>query len=151
MVDLIEASLPNAEIIRIHVAGDFKTLTYFDAWCQVARNNPHMTFYAYTKSLPFWVRRMDTIPSNFVLTASRGGLRDDLISLHDLPEAVVVHNAQEAAELGLDVDSNDFHAYDASNRKSFALIVHGVQPKGTTWAKSIQEQKTAARRELALA
>lgn len=75
----IVAQLPvKAKIIRIHVGGDFKTLSYFDAWCLVARLRPDIIFYAYTKSIPFWVKRKMVIPKNLIMTASMGGKYDEL-------------------------------------------------------------------------
>ena len=54
LVKLIESSLPVTWApLRLHVAGDFFSQAYFDAWLTVARNHPDRIFYAYTKSLPF--------------------------------------------------------------------------------------------------
>src|SRR5690606_2833233 len=87
---LIVTDLPKrAGIIRIHVGGDFKTKNYMAAWLEAAKQRPDVLFYAYTKSLPFWVALMGEVDSlpNFVLTASRGGMRDDLIDKYGLREA----------------------------------------------------------------
>jgi hypothetical protein len=52
MLALLQAGLPkNADVVRIDVDGDFFNQTYFDACLQLARNNPRVAFYAYTKSL----------------------------------------------------------------------------------------------------
>jgi len=56
MVDMINQSLPkNAGIVRIHVAGDFFSQQYMEAWYTVALLNPKILFYAYTKSLRYWL------------------------------------------------------------------------------------------------
>ena len=130
---LIHASLPlDAAIIRIHVGGDFYTQNYFDAWLAVARLNPDRLFYAYTKSLGFWVKRVDSIPDNLVLTASEGGSQDDLIEQHNLRSCVVVYSESEATELKLPVDHDDSHAANPAWRdQRFALLIHGTQPKGS--------------------
>ncbi len=136
-VELIERSMPPAKWgkpTRVHVAGDFFTQKYFDAWMDVARRNPTRLFYAYTKALPLWVKRLDNIPSNFKLTASYGGTHDWMIEDYNLRFAKVVKSVQEAAELGLTLDHDDSHAY--GNGGSFALLVHGQQPAGTVWAKA---------------
>lgn len=126
----IQNSLPKkAKAIRIHVSGDFITQNYFDAWATVASNNPNVIFYAYTKSLPFWVKRLGKLPSNFILTASYGGTRDELIREHNLRFALVVADENEANKLGLKVDHDDSIAI--SNGPSFALTIHGPQPKGS--------------------
>ena len=45
----------NLGICRIHVAGDFFNQKYFRAWQYVAEWNPDRLFYAYTKSLNYWL------------------------------------------------------------------------------------------------
>jgi hypothetical protein len=127
MTARIEAAIPdNAEIIRIHDAGDFFSQSHFDAWMTVARRQPQL-FYAYTKSLRFWVNRLDSIPENVILTASYGGIDDALIEQHNLRSAKVVYSITEAESLGLEIDMDDSHA--SSHGPSFALLIHGVQPK----------------------
>lgn len=136
--DLIEQTLPEekwSKPTRIHVSGDFFNLNYFDAWIEVARRNPGRVFYAYTKALPFWVKRKATLPENLRLTASFGGTHDHLISKHNLKFAKVVESLEEAVKLDLAIDHDDSHAY-GDNKKSFALLVHGQQPAGSKWAKA---------------
>jgi hypothetical protein len=136
MSELIQASLPRqAGIIRVHVSGDFFNQFYFDAWMHVARCQPLRTFYAYTKSLPFWLRRIGDIPKNFVLNASRGGLHDQLIEKHDLKYAEVVYSYEEAKAKKLEIDHDDSHAYKSG--KPFALLIHGTQPAGSIAAKAL--------------
>ena len=62
-----EQSHGKITLFRIHESGDFYDLEYFDAWLEVARLRPDILFYAYTKSLPFWIKRKTTIPNNFKL------------------------------------------------------------------------------------
>ena len=134
----------NAGIIRIHVGGDFFNFKYFLAWCKVAIDNPEVLFYAYTKSLNFWLKAaaIDAIPENLVLTASRGGRLDHLIDEHNLRESVVVHSVDEAKELGLEIDHTDELAAIPSIRyKSFALLIHGTQPKGSEAADALKLSK----------
>lgn len=136
---LISILPPDAGVIRIHVGGDFKTQAYFDAWIKVAKQCPNILFYAYTKSLPFWIKRIGEIPANFVLTASRGGMRDDLIVKHNLRETVVVESELQAEKLGLEIDHDDSHAADpAKQKQSFALLIHGLQPAGSRWGKAVK-------------
>jgi len=137
LVMLLERSLPVSKWgapIRIHVSGDFFSQMYFDAWLKVAENNPKQVFYAYTKALPYWVKRLGDIPKNFKLTASFGGTHDYLIAKHKLKYAQVVFTPQEAADLKLELDHDDKHAY--SGKKSFALLLHGTQPAGSPAAKA---------------
>lgn len=139
MVELITASLPKLDIHRLHVAGDFFSQAYFDAWCQVARLNPTKTFYAYTKSLRFWAARLGNIPANLKLNASKGGLDDQLIELHSLKFAEVVFTISEAMEKGLEIDHDDSHAF--AQDRSFALLLHGTQPRGSKAGHALRELK----------
>jgi hypothetical protein len=137
MVCAIDDALPrDADIIRVHVGGDFFNQRYFDAWMQVARLNQNVTFYAYTKSLPYWVARHGEIPSNFVLTASRGGRMDNLIDEKSLKVAEVVFSLEEAEEKSLPVDHDEYQAIN--NAGNFALLIHGTQPKGSEAGKAMQ-------------
>ena len=133
---LIADNLPDkAEIIRIHTAGDFYSKNYMKAWIRVANEHPSIRFYTYTKSTPFWVELQESIPENMILTASRGGKRDDLITSHNLKESVVVYSEKEAANLGLEIDNDDTHACFGVD--DFALLLHGVQPAGSEAAKAL--------------
>jgi hypothetical protein len=141
MVALITSSLPTwAQIVRVHVSGDFFNQKYFDAWMQVAAKHPNLTFYAYTKSLKYWLDSKVAIPANFKLTASVGGKHDDLIHRFDLKYAEVL-SPEEAAVKGLEVDHTDEMAY--ASDKSFALLPHGIQPKGSYGSEVIKEMKKA--------
>ena len=67
MVALILEALPNdCDICRIHIGGDFFNQKYFDAWLKVASLRPDVLFYAYTKSLPYWVARLGAIPLSLI-------------------------------------------------------------------------------------
>lgn len=137
MVNLICESLPiHAKYIRVHIGGDFFSQAYFDSWMEVARRHPSIVFYAYTKSLRFWVERLASIPPNFRLTASRGGTHDHLIETHGLRCAEVFYSESEANIRGLEIDHDDSHAY-GEEPKSFALLIHGTQPKGSEAAKAL--------------
>tara|TARA_R100000008_G_scaffold68359_1_gene45567 strand:+ start:1160 stop:1951 length:792 start_codon:yes stop_codon:yes gene_type:complete len=142
MADLLDMSMPiDAGIVRQHVGGDFFNEMYFLAWLELASRHPDTLFYAYTKSLSFWVKHMDKVNSlnNVVLTASRGGYQDHLIEKHNLRESVVVYSEQEADSLGLEIDHDDSHA--ALNGGDFALLIHGTQPKGSEAGKAVRELK----------
>lgn len=141
---LLAAMPDNAGVIRIHVGGDFNTSKYFQAWLKVAEARPDILFYAYTKSLPFVVKYQEQVNAikNFVLTASYGGLRDDLIAKHNMRHAIVVKSVAEARKLKLPIDHDDSHAADPTQKgNSFALLVHGPQKAGTDWAVAMRKLK----------
>lgn len=135
---LVEALPDRAAVVRIHVAGDFKILNYFDAWLEVCERRPDMRFYAYTKMLSFWQKRRDALPANLALTASRGGRFDHLIDSEGFREAVVVYSESKAKRLRLPVDHDDSHAYSLTGG-SFALLIHGTQPKGSEAGKAVRK------------
>ncbi len=134
----IRDSMPKkAEVIRIHSAGDFFSQSYFDAWINVIIHHPNIHFYAYTKSLRFWVNRIKQIPHNFTLTASYGGLDDHLIEKHKLRACHVVYSKKDAKKMGLAIDKDDSLAYNKTYKKNFCLLIHGTQPIGTDAAKAL--------------
>lgn len=129
MATVIENSLPGSVYVRVHVSGDFFSEKYFLAWLEVAKRIYRTTFYGYTKALPFLTAFKKSIPPNLRFTASRGGTHDDLIKRHNLRSAEVVFSNQEAVDKGLEIDHDDSHAI--LGQKSFALLIHGTQPKGS--------------------
>ena len=144
MVDMINQSLPtNAGIVRIHVAGDFFSRQYMEAWYTVALLNPKILFYAYTKSLRFWLAINEfPVLHNFVLTASYGGTHDHLIDEFNLRSTKVVFSEAEAEQLGLAIDHDDSHAAKPSLRNnSFALLIHGTQPAGSEASTALKKLK----------
>lgn len=95
----------NAKSIRIHASGDFFNQQYFDLWLKICVENPNVEFWAYTKSLKYWINRLDSIPKNLVLTASAGGRNDELINKYKLKHSIVVENKDLA--IGMPIDYND--------------------------------------------
>ena len=98
-----------AKHIRIHASGDFYSQEYFDMWLQIAKDNPCIRFWAFTKSIQFWLKRRDSIPRNFILTASYGGKYDDLIEKYNLKSARVYSSEQDIPK-GMPIDTNDDYA-----------------------------------------
>lgn len=127
------------DVFRIHESGDFYDMEYFNSWLEVARQRPDILFYAYTKSLPFWMERKADIPDNLKLIASVGGKRDNLISKYDLRHAVVVNSPEDAKKLRLPIDIDDTlaHNYDGN----FALLIHGTQQAGTELSKQAYKNR----------
>tara|TARA_R110002051_G_scaffold53657_1_gene100971 strand:+ start:2322 stop:3104 length:783 start_codon:yes stop_codon:yes gene_type:complete len=131
----------NTGILRFHVGGDFFNSDYFFAALNLAMMNPDKLFYAYTKSLKYWVKYREWADKidNFILTASRGGRDDSLIDSEDLRETVVVFSEAEAEEKGLEIDHDDSHAAVPDwEFDDFALLIHGTQPKGSEASKALQ-------------
>jgi hypothetical protein len=123
--------------VRIHSSGDFFVQSYFDAWLQVAQMYPEIIFYAYTKSIKFWLRRINEIPANFKLTASLGGHHDDLVLKHNLKRVEVVFSREEAGNLPIDSDDTNAWQHDGN----FAQLIHGTQPAGSKASAAKQALK----------
>ena len=139
-------------IVRIHVGGDFYSRDYVTAWDIALRTTkagwhwgrrpgwkfPKVIGYAYTKSLHHLSRMLKDheLSDNFVITASEGGKFDHLIPvLKGLKVAKVVGSIEEAESEGLEIDHDDSHAL--FGKESFALLIHGTQPKGSASAKAL--------------
>lgn len=140
MASLILSSLDmSAKIVRIHVSGDFFNAAYFRSWCYVAMHRAETKFYAYTKSLNIVADNMHMIPDNLVLTLSEGGRHDAMIPHLGMKTAKVVFSEDEALALSLEVDHDDSHAYNGT--ENFALLIHGVQAKGSDASQAIRALK----------
>jgi hypothetical protein len=113
--------------VRIHASGDFFNQAYFDMWLQIARDNPSVNFWAYTKSINYWVKRIKEIPDNMVLIASYGGTHDVLIDTYKLKSAKVYEDLSKVPE-GMPVDTNDDYA--RIKNISFALLDNNKVKKG---------------------
>lgn len=140
MAALIIDSLPKGSWsrVRIHVSGDFFSPEYFQAWLYVARAMPDKVFYAYTKSLHIWKAHQHLIPDNFRLTASMGGKFDVIADEEGFVNAEVIFHPDEAGDRAIDHD--DSHAY-GEDRKSFALLLHGVQKAGSEASAALKRMK----------
>ena len=135
----IAGALPErATHVRIHAGGDFFSQDYFDGWLNVASSFSAVKFWAFTKSLPFWLARRDQIPTNLCLQASYGGKHDDMIAANGLKFAKVVFTQQEANVLNLRVDTDDALAMEG--HQSFALLENSRRKTST--ASSGAEQTT---------
>lgn len=115
-----EIILPKgATHVRIHGSGDFFSQAYFDKWLEVCRNNPQVHFWAFTKSIQYWINRINDIPDNLVLTASYGSKQDELIKEYGLRNATVYDEPRDVPN-GMGIDSDDSLAMKKGD--SFALL-----------------------------
>ena len=125
-------SLPkNADYIRVHVGGDFVTSEYMLAWFNVARMNPTIKFYAYTKAIGWMQDNEDMRPKNFRMIASFGSKEDHLITKDTISANVVFH----PNETKLPIDHNEYYAIN--DKGSFSLLLHGTQKKNSLGSKAL--------------
>lgn len=132
-IALIDESLPvDLGAVRIHSSGDFFSERYFRAWYEVAYKHPDIVFFGYTKILDYVRFALNMDLHNFKLVYSHGGKHDDFIT--NEPVAYVVNGVLEANKIGVPISCADSPADDYDYilaGESFALNLHGNQPKGT--------------------
>ena len=132
ITSLIMDSLPkNADYIRVHVGGDFVTSEYMLAWFNVARINPNIKFYAYTKAIGWMQNNEDMRPKNFRMIASYGSKEDHLITKDTVSANVIFH----PSETKLPIDHNEYYAIN--DKGSFSLLLHGTQKQGSAGSKAL--------------
>lgn len=143
MRDLLHDSMPDSkrwDKMRIHVAGDFFSMAYFQAWVDIAVKMPKHLFYAYTKSghiVSKFLKAGGVVPSNFVLTGSDGGKFDAAWAEHQIKVAYVVGHPEKT---DLKIDHDDSLAQAAAGG-DFALLLHGPQKAGSTAAADLRRLK----------
>lgn len=138
----------DAKNVRIHASGDFFNQDYFDRWLEVCSNNPKVNFWAYTKSLPYWIKRLDGIPDNLILTASCGGRNDQLISEHNLKHARVIQTIEQSNRMPIDFNDDLARIPDLSfcmidNNIKLNKLQSGVSDSGKEERERILIQRTA--------
>ena len=84
--------------VRIHDSGDFYSPTYFQKWLEIARLNPSVRFYAYTKSHSF-IRGIE-LPENMDLIFSLGSTKDELIDQAKERHSKIFYSIEEMHEQG---------------------------------------------------
>ncbi len=138
LTDLINRSIQsnrkNITKVRIHESGDFFNIIYLKAWLNVAKLNKDLKFYCYSKSLKFFMEVL--LPNNFYMVASYGSRFDYLIDQGYFPKySKVVFSEDEAVRLGLEIDKDDSLCF---GNKAFALLLHGLQEKGSEAGEALK-------------
>ena len=122
-------SLMNEEIkkkkathVRIHDSGDFYSVKYLSKWIQIAEFNPSIIFYAYTKSIKFFLDGL-LLPNNMKIIFSEGSKTDELINIKEHRHARIFKNIDLLNAAGyIDASSNDLKAI--TDNKKVGLIFH---------------------------
>ena len=107
--------------VRIHDSGDFYNQEYYNKWCEIARAFPHITFYAYTKTvnMDLWTNK----PDNFKITQSLGGKHDKLVNL-DMPHSRIFTDDAARINAGY-VDGNTDDSPAIKGLVKIGLVYHG--------------------------
>lgn len=118
-IDMIEdVILSGASHIRIHDSGDFYSREYLSKWLKVIDALPHVTFYAYTKMIPFF-KNLE-LPENFTVIFSYGGIYDKMIDQKTERHASIFKDKIGAGYV--DASQNDLNAI--GKNKKIGLISH---------------------------
>ena len=120
----IEIKKKKADAIRIHDSGDFYSKEYLDKWITIAKDNPTVKFYAYTKSIPLFIGKK--LPTNMDIIFSTGSKKDSLINFETHRHAKIFNSEEELLKEGyINASKIDFYAtkFHSSNKK-VGLIYH---------------------------
>ena len=127
-----------AERIRIHDSGDFYSEEYLDKWLEIVRARPSLQFYAYTKMVSLFKRRLKDIPSNFVVIFSFGGTEDKLIDVSKDRHSLVFSSEKELNKRGYANASEQDDIALGKNPK-IGLVYHGTKNiENTDWNKVLE-------------
>jgi hypothetical protein len=137
-----EIKLLNVGAVRIHDSGDYYSRDYLNKWIEIAKRNPDIVFYSYTKSIPFFKKDYNTwsitLPKNFIVTFSYGGKHDDLINPKKDKHALVF----ESLESLLAYKYSDTSSYDDNAYNSKVLRVGLVAKKNrkkVKWGETFEK------------
>ena len=94
----IEIQKKKANFVRIHDSGDFYSPKYLQKWLTIAKDNPNVNFYAYTKSHDFF--RGLNLPQNFDIIFSEGSKLDNKLNKDIERHASIFNNETELLKAG---------------------------------------------------
>jgi hypothetical protein len=129
----------NISFVRIHDSGDFYSPKYMSSWFRIARRNPSVQFYAYTKMVAMFQREINlgNVPANLSVIFSEGGKQDSLIKSNDR-HSRVFSSLDELKNAGYtDTTKDDSKAFLGSNL--IGLVYHGS--KGKQWTTNKGESR----------
>lgn len=117
-----EIQKKKAKYIRIHDSGDFYSVKYLNKWIQIAKDNKEVIFYAYTKSIKFFINGLQ-LPKNFKVIFSEGSKTDNLINTSRHRHARIFKDITTLLSAGyIDASNNDLKAI--TENKKVGLVYH---------------------------
>lgn len=116
--------------VRIHDSGDFYSEKYLNKWLVIARDNPNVTFYCYTKEVEMFKRTEKHFPNNFKSIFSYGGRQDHLINPSIDRHARVFNDIKNVPSHYIDASHDDLLAI--GDNKNVALVYHGYENRKNT-------------------
>ena len=117
-----EIKKKHAKYIRIHDSGDFYSVKYLNKWIQIAKDNKNVIFYAYTKSIKFFINGLK-LPKNLKIIFSEGSKTDTLINVNKHRHARIFKDITTLLNAGyIDASNNDLKAI--TENKKVGLVYH---------------------------
>lgn len=108
--------------VRIHDSGDFYSVKYLNKWIQIAKDNKDVIFYAYTKSIKFFINGL-LLPKNLKIIFSEGSKTDNLINVNKHRHARIFKDITTLLNSGyIDASNNDLKAI--TSNKKVGLVYH---------------------------
>ena len=108
--------------IRIHDSGDFYSPAYLNKWVDIATQNKEVIFYAYTKSIKFFVNGLK-LPKNLKIIFSEGSKTDNLINTAKHRHARIFKSKELLNAAGyINASDNDLQAITSNKR--VGLVYH---------------------------
>ena len=108
--------------VRIHDSGDFYSIEYLQKWVQIANDNKGVIFYAYTKSIKFFIDGLK-LPKNLKIIFSEGSKTDNLINVNKHRHARIFKSKELLQAAGyIDASTNDLKAITSNKR--VGLVYH---------------------------
>jgi len=108
--------------IRIHDSGDFYSPTYLQKWVDIATQNKEVIFYAYTKSIKFFINGLK-LPKNLKIIFSEGSKTDNLINTAKHRHARIFKTVEALNASGyINASTNDLKAI--TDNKKVGLVYH---------------------------
>jgi len=108
--------------IRIHDSGDFYSIAYLKKWVTIANDNKEVIFYAYTKSIKFFIDGLK-LPKNLKIIFSEGSKTDNLINVNKHRHARIFKSKELLNAAGyINASDNDLKAITSNKR--VGLVYH---------------------------
>jgi len=133
----LEVKLNRADLVRIHDAGDFYSPEYLEKWIAIAKQNPSVIFYAYSKMVDMLKKRklFADFPQNFKVIFSLGGKEDSKINQESDRHSRVFPTLDALLAAGYTDTSRDDTLAIGGNPK-IGLVYHGLKKiEKTGWKK----------------
>jgi len=108
--------------VRIHDSGDFYSIAYLNKWISIANDNKDIIFYAYTKSIKFFINGLK-LPKNMKVIFSEGSKNDNLINTAKDRHARIFKSKELLQAAGyINASDNDLKAI--TENKKVGLVYH---------------------------